>query len=142
MYSGICHLWKKYSFLFFRFLIKKSTGLARNKWPLLIRIHMLLQINLFPLIYVNLRVKYFYRINEITGCFFCRDISSIYSKRFWSNFRIIPQIYKFEAFTVMFKFINQLLIVNKLFITVSRNLFNPEKLSYCAQTEFFTEIIL
>ena len=60
------------------------------------------------------------------GCFFCRDISSIYSKRFWSNFRIIPRIYKCEAFAEPFKFINKLWILNKFFTTFSSNLLNPE----------------
>ena len=136
MYIEIWNLWKTYSFLFFWFLIKKSTGLAGSRWPLLIRIPTPLKINLFPLIYINLRVNYFYRINEITWCLFCREISSIYSKRFWGNLRIIPRIYKCEAFAEPFKFINQLWIFNKLFITVSINLLNTEKLSSYAQIIF------
>ena len=60
------------------------------------------------------------------GCFFCRNISSIYSKRFWGNFRIIPQIYKCQSFTQPFKFINQLWILNKFFIKFSSNLLNTE----------------
>ena len=78
---------------------------------------------LIPFFNINLRVNSLYRINEITGCFLCRDISGIDSKRFWSNFRIIsgiylkrfwgnfriiPQIYKCEAFAEPFKFVNQL----------------------------------
>ena len=116
---------------------KKITSLAGSRWPLLIRIHILLQINWFPLIYVNLRVKSVYRINEIMGCFFCRDSSSIYSKCFCGNFRIISQIYKCEAYTEPFNFTNELLILNKLFITFFSNMLNPGKLSSCAWTEFW-----
>ena len=128
--------------MFFRFLIKKSTGLAGSRWPFLIRIHTPLQINWFTLISVNPRVNYFYRINEIKGCFFCRYISSIYFKRFWGHFMIIPQIYKYEAFTEPFKFINQLWILNKVFINISRNLLNPEKLTSCTRTECLIGMIL
>ena len=115
---------KTYSFLVFFFLINKGTGLAGSRLPFFIRIHTPLQINWFTLISINLRVKYFYRTNEITGCFFCRNISSIYSKRFWGNFRTIPRIYKCESFAYPLKFINQLWILNKFFITVSNNLLN------------------
>ena len=59
IYIEIWHLWKTYSFLFFRFFIKKIGGIARGSWTFLIIIHTSLQINLFPLIYVNFRVKYF-----------------------------------------------------------------------------------
>ena len=127
MYIGILHLWKTCSLLLFLFLINKSTGLAGSRWQFLIRINTPFQINLFPLVPVHLRVKSFYRINETTGFFFCRDISSIYSKRFWGTFMIIPRIYKCEAFADPLKFINQLWILNKLFITFSSNLLNPEK---------------
>ena len=142
MYVEIWHLWKKYSILLFQFFIRKSIGLAGRRWPLLIWIHTPLQINLFPLVFINLRVESFYIINEITGCFFCMDISSIYSKRFWGNFRIIPRIYKYEAFGEPFKFINQPWIINKFFKTVCSNMLNPEKLSSCARTEFLIGIIL
>ena len=133
---------KTYSFLFFRFLINKSTGIAGSRWPFLIRIYTTLQMNWFPLIYINLRVKYFHRINEIMGWLFCRDISKIYSKHLWGNFSIIPRIYKCEAFAEPFKFINQLLILNKFFINFSSNMLNPAKLSSCARTEFLIGIIL
>ena len=76
------------------------------------------------------------------GCFFCRDVSSIYSKGFWGNFRIIPRINKCEAFAEPFKFINKLWIINKFLINFSSNLLNPENLSSYARTEFFKGIIL
>ena len=137
MYIEIWHLWKTYIFLLFRFFIKKINGLAESRWPFLIIIHTLLQIILFPLICVNLRVDYFYRINENMGCFFCRDISNIYSKRFWGNLRIIPQIYKCEDFTETFKSINKLWNINKFFITFSSNMLNPEKIYYLVQRRNF-----
>ena len=87
----------------------------------------MLQINWFNLISIDNIVKSLYRRNQIMGCLFCRDISRIYSKRFWDNFRIIPQIYKCEALEEPFKFINQLWILNNFFITVYRNLFNRGK---------------
>ena len=137
MYIEIWHLWKTYNLLVFRFLIKKSTGLAGSGWPLLIKIHTPLQINWFTLISIILRVNYFHTINKITGCLFCRYISSIYSKRFWGSFRIIPRIYKCEAFVERFKFINQLWIINRFFITISKNLLNPEKIIIlCAEITF------
>ena len=142
MLIEICHLWKTYSFFLFRFLIKRSAGLVGSRWTFLIRRHAPFKINWFPLVSVNLGVKYFYRINEIMGCFFCRDISSIYAKIIWGNFIIIPRIYKCEAFVELFKLNNQLWIINNFFITFSSNILNPEKLSSCAQTEFLIGIIL
>ena len=132
MYVGIWHLKKTYSFFSFQFLIKKSTGLYGSRWLFQNIIHKPLQINKFILIYMNIRVKSFYRIKKITGWIFSRDISSIYLKCFWGNFRVIPWIYKCEAFTNSFKFINQLWIIKNVFITVSSNLFNPEKIIFCA----------
>ena len=142
MYIVIWHLWKKYSFLFFWFLIKKGTGLAGSRWLLLIIIHMPLQINSFTLIYVNSRVRSFYRINENKGWFYCSYISSIYLKRFWGNFKFIPRIYKYEVFTDPLKFINQIRILNKFSMNFSRNMLNPLKLPSCTQTEFLTGMIL
>ena len=134
MYIKIWYLWKTYSFLFFRFLIKKSTDLSGSRWPLLIRIQTPLKINLFTFISINLMVKYFHRINEIMGWFFCRDISKIYSKHLWGNFSIIPRIYKCEAFAEPFISTNQLWIFNTLFITFSSNLLNSEKIWSCVGT--------
>ena len=111
----------------FLFFINRSTGIDVSRWPFLVRIHTSLQINWFTLNYVNPIVTYFDRINGITGCFFCRYITIIYSKRFWGNLRIIPWVYKCKALADLFKFINQFQITNKFFITFSNNLLNPEK---------------
>ena len=118
---------KTYIFLFFRFLIKKGTGIDLTRRPLLVIIHTKLQVNWFYLISINLGVKFLYQINEITGCFFRSDISNIYPKRFLGNFWIIPRIYKCEAFPESFKFVNQICILNQFFVTVSSNILNPEK---------------
>ena len=132
---------KKNRFLFFSFLIKKGTGLDGSRWSILIRIYMQFQINRFLLIPNNLPLKSYNIINGITGYYFCREISSKYSKHFWGNIRIIPLIYKCEAFSYTFKFITKLWIFNKFFITVSRNIVNPEKISFCARTELLIGIM-
>ena len=142
MYNEIWHLWKTYSFLFLRFLIRKSTGVSGSRWSLLIRLHTTFKINLFPLVSINLRVESFYRINDIMGGFFCRNISSIYLKPFWDDCMIIPRIYNCEAFVEPFKFINKLWILNKFSITISSNMLNPEKFSSFARTLFLIGIIL
>ena len=108
----------------------------------MIIIHTPLQTNQFTLVYINPKVNSLYQVNGITGWFFCRAISSIYLKRFWGNFRIIPWIYKCESYSEPFKLINRLWILNKLFIKFSRNMLNLEKLSSCARTEFLIEIFL
>ena len=146
MYIGICHPGKNIQFLVLSIVDQEKYWYFCNQVTIIDynthAVYMTLKINWFSLISINLRDNYFYIINEIMGWFFCRDIYSIYLKRFWGNFRIIQQIYKYEAFEETFKFINQLWILNNFFIEFSSNLLNPEKASSFVRTEFLIGIFL